>query len=540
MDNGSKGAGRTLKKKIRTLIVRISGLWGERKTARRILLAGTLAALVALIVFTVVSGLGDVLAENSYAISLWFTTFSLFLGLWMALSVLTPYTAGKVNAAFGFYEHLTTIIMRLKLHLITIDKNGDKRTPAPILYKIWGDEDARKVTGGGDDEFQKLKGIAAEFLNYLSSVGGQAPPYGAIESYDLWKENKSGLIAFLHSLLFIDSASLRGTNTKEQVMQEFNRVTELLDFFETAANGQIKLFMDEIKEASPQRKGAAYKKGETDYSLSALIRDVLLNARKRVRRGLRFIVNIDSTIPDSLRGDKDAVSNIICCLINNAVDAVPPAEKGVVSLFVNYERVDGGTIRLSAEVRSEGEGRGRADASVTVGDLLEYTQRKRGSVPGSGLSFARLLADRMGGSLTIRREPGGVDAASFVVEQKARQPDRLAEVESCDRIRALVFERRDEYSDSIAFSLRSLGVECVRAANEPEFRDCITDGDYEVIIIPLALYNMYNMARTMAANKSKVVLLTDNENAAADDREIPSITMPVYALPLAKAINKLQ
>jgi len=539
MDKGSGRRGRALKKKAGALIAWISGLWEEKKTARKVLLAGTLAALVALIAFTAVSGLGDVLAENSYVISLWFTTFSLFLGLWMALSVLTPYTAGKVNAAFGFYEHLTTIIMRLKLHLITIDKNGNKRAPAPILYKIWGDDDARKVTGGGDDEFQKLRGIANEFLNYLSSVGGQAPPYRAIDSYDLWKESKSELIAFLHSLLFIDSASLTGTNTKGQVMQEFNRVTKLLDFFETAANDQIKIFMEEIKEASPRKKGAAYKKGEVDYSLSALIRDVLLNTRKGIRSGLRFIANIESAIPDSLRGDKDAVSNIICCLINNAVDAVPPAEKGVVSLFADYELLDAGTIRLTVEVRGEGEARGRADAGMTVGDLIGRIHRKIDAVPGSGLSFASLLAERMGGDLTIGRDPSGADTVRFVVEQKVRQPERLAEVGSCDRIHALVFERRREYSDSIAFSLRSLGVGYACAASEPEFRDCMTGGNYEVIIIPLALYNMYNMSRTMAANKSKVVLLTDDDGAAAD-MEVPTVTMPVYASPLAKAINKLQ
>jgi len=538
MDRGSGRRGRDLKKKPGALTVHMARFWEEKKTARKILLAGTAAALAALIALTIVSGLGDVLAENSYVISLWFTTFSLFMGLWMALSVLTPYTAGKVNAAFGFYEHLTTIIMRLKLQLITVDKNGEKRTPAPILYKIWGDADARDVTGGGEEEFQNLRRIAAEFLNYLSSVGGQAPPYRAVESYDLWKENKSGLIAFLHSLLFIDSSSLRGTNTKGQVTQEFNWITELLDFFETAANDQIKIFMEEIKEASPRKKGAAYKKGEADYSLSALIRDVLRNTRKRVRSGLRFTVNVDSAIPHSLRGDKDAVSNIICCLINNAVDAVPPGEKGSVALFVSYDHPGDGTIRLDVEVRSKAETRSQAEAGVTIGDLIERTHRKKDVVPGSGLSFARLLAERMGGALTIRRESGGVDTVRFVVEQKVLQPDRLAEVDSCGRIRALVFERKNEYSESIAYSMRSLGVDCSYAKTEPEFRSFIAGGDYEVFIIPLALYNMHNMARTMAESKSKVVLLTDSDSVAAD-RDIQSIAMPVYALPLAKAINKL-
>lgn len=117
-------------------------------------------------------------------------------------------------------------------------------------------------------------------------------------------------------------------------------------------------------------------------------------------KGLDLATAVDPALPARLVGDATRLRQV---LLNLAGNAVKFTDSGGVAITV--ER-DGG--RLLVAVRDTGPGIAPADVERIFGEFEqgETTFARRHAGTGLGLAISRRIVQRMGGTLTLRTEPG--------------------------------------------------------------------------------------------------------------------------------------
>ncbi|MDR1578783.1 MAG: response regulator [Synergistaceae bacterium] len=142
-----------------------------------------------------------------------------------------------------------------------------------------------------------------------------------------------------------------------------------------------------------------------DFSVSALISDVTqLNLVRIGPKKIDFRLEIDESIPETLRGDEVRVRQILNNFLSNAVKYTK--EGGSVTFSISCER-RGRDALVSFTVNDTGVGIKKSD----MGKLFrEYAQLNIGdrNIEGTGLGLfiTKNLADMMGGSVSARSEYG--------------------------------------------------------------------------------------------------------------------------------------
>ena len=130
-----------------------------------------------------------------------------------------------------------------------------------------------------------------------------------------------------------------------------------------------------------------------------------LHADRAAKKGLAFKIRIAPSVPLRLLGDKIRIAQIIDALLDNAVKFT---DKGAVELSILGGADAQGQAALLMAVTDTGVGIEPEDRAR----IFDRFTQKDGSIKrrhggtGLGLTVARGLADLMGGSLTVKSEPG--------------------------------------------------------------------------------------------------------------------------------------
>lgn len=145
---------------------------------------------------------------------------------------------------------------------------------------------------------------------------------------------------------------------------------------------------------------------EEPFDLLAL----LLNTRRLVEsqareRGLSFDIHVTPRTPLYMSGSRQHLHEVLINLVGNAVKFT---HEGGVTLAVDAEPEEDGSLRLTVEVSDTGIGiapndQGRIFEDFTQADS-SILNRFGGS--GLGLSIARRLIDLMGGTISVESAPG--------------------------------------------------------------------------------------------------------------------------------------
>ena len=117
-------------------------------------------------------------------------------------------------------------------------------------------------------------------------------------------------------------------------------------------------------------------------------------------KGIKFIVNTDSTIPTELYGDEGRIKQIIINLVSNAIKFT---EQGEIRIDLTLDYQNESDAYLSIKVTDTGKG----IAPDKLESIFEaFTQEnntisRRFGGTGLGLSISKRLAEAMGGRLTV-------------------------------------------------------------------------------------------------------------------------------------------
>jgi signal transduction histidine kinase/CheY-like chemotaxis protein/HPt (histidine-containing phosphotransfer) domain-containing protein len=280
-----------------------------------------------------------------------------------------------------------------------------------------------------------------------------------------------------------------------------------------------------------------------EYQFSSLINDVVSIIRmKTLDTEIRFVVNVDSKIPDRLVGDEVRLRQILLNVLSNAVKYT---EKGFVSfsVFGNAAGEDGlitenGIINLMFEVVDTGKGIKQEDLDKLFREFVQVDLESNKGVEGTGLGLAIThgLATAMGGNVTVYSDYGKGSIFTVNIPQTVADPAPLASVSDPETKSVLIYERRDLFAGSLAMTLAGLDVPCTHVVSPEELSEELSANTYRFIFVAAGLMESAESLLSQYGSRSEIVLLTEFGETTGD-YGLNIVAMPAYAVSIANILN---
>ena len=273
-----------------------------------------------------------------------------------------------------------------------------------------------------------------------------------------------------------------------------------------------------------------------DYSFTSLINDVISIIRMRlIDSQIRFAVNVDSKIPDSLFGDETRIRQVLLNILNNAIKYT---DKGFVSFTVTGEIIENDTIILTMEVMDTGKGIKEEDIKNLFGDYTQFDYDNNRGIDGVGLGLAISwnIVNAMDGKINVYSEFGKGSTFSVVLPQKIHSYAPLAAVENPGEKSVIVYERREIYANSIIKTIDNLGIKYDLVSDDAEFKKKLSMNKYSFIFISYALLEKNRFIMTELHIDTKIAVLSEF-GESIPNKKLSVLSMPVYSVSVANLLN---
>ncbi len=143
----------------------------------------------------------------------------------------------------------------------------------------------------------------------------------------------------------------------------------------------------------------------TEYDTPSLINDVVvLNIVRIGDKPIVFKLFVDENLPGKLCGDDLRIKQIFNNLLSNAFKYT---YTGTVEWHIGFEEDDGG-VWLISDIKDTGIGIRPEETQKLFADYYQADERSNRQVEGTGLGLAitKRLAEKMGGSVSVKSEFG--------------------------------------------------------------------------------------------------------------------------------------
>ncbi|MDR2560651.1 MAG: response regulator [Holophagales bacterium] len=273
-----------------------------------------------------------------------------------------------------------------------------------------------------------------------------------------------------------------------------------------------------------------------NYLFSSLINDVV--SIIRIRAGdskIKFVVNIDSNIPNELFGDEIKIRQVILNVLSNAVKYT---ETGHVSFSVTGEKIDENTVVLTITVEDTGKGIKAEDIGKIFDSFTQIDGERNKGIEGTGLGLpiARNLVEAMNGHIEVYSEYGIGSTFTVTLPQKFSDPTPLVSVAHPREKPVLVYETRQIFSESIVCTIDNLGVSCTLVFSDSEFYEKLASGKFRFAFVASIHYENLRAMCSEFAHRVHIILLADFGEIIGD-RNLSVVTMPVTSISIASILN---
>ncbi|SFI61954.1 response regulator [Celeribacter neptunius] len=267
---------------------------------------------------------------------------------------------------------------------------------------------------------------------------------------------------------------------------------------------------------------------DSDFNLRHCVDAVLRVLRPvAMEKALSLKIDYAANLPETVRADDGRLRQILLNLLGNAVKFT---EEGKVSLRVWH--ADGDPYHLFFEVTDTGIGLNEAQAKHIFDRFSQADAAITRSYGGTGLglTISSLLAEQMGGSISLASEPG--KGSQFTLDihvrpaeaRPAPQGDSPEEVDTAaiHGMRVLIAEDNRTNRLLIRKYLSGLSVEIIEAENGLRAVDLFREHRPDLILMDMSMPEMDGLqaARTIRAlPRPQVPIVALTANAYASDRE---------------------
>jgi len=274
------------------------------------------------------------------------------------------------------------------------------------------------------------------------------------------------------------------------------------------------------------------------YSLSTLINDVVTMIQVKVsEKPIIFVVDLDSSLPNMLKGDEARIRQVLVNLLSNAVKYT---YKGFIRLTLTYhiDPLDNKVIRLVYEVSDSGIGIRKEDLHNLFRTFTRLDMKKNQGVEGTGLGLAitKSICKAMGGDVTADSKYGEGSIFTAVLPQIIEEREPIAKVEKPGEKSVIYYEKQPLYAKSMVFALGNMGVPVTLKTDAEDFLQTLAAGNYCFGFIST---DLAEKARAIVKTKSlpTTLVLTADTMETITFRNMPVLSRPVYAVPLANVLN---
>jgi signal transduction histidine kinase/CheY-like chemotaxis protein len=292
------------------------------------------------------------------------------------------------------------------------------------------------------------------------------------------------------------------------------------------------------------------------YSLSTLLNDVITMIQVKVsEKPIVFIVDVEASLPNLLKGDEARIRQVLVNLLSNAVKYT---HKGFVRLKVTGQAVaslsdvasqsdgasqsdamaDGGAIIFTYEVSDSGIGIKKEDMPTLFNTFTRLDMKKNQGVEGTGLGLAisKSICKAMGGDISAASNYGEGSVFTAVIPQGIVEKEPIAQVENPGEKTVLCYEKQPLYAESMVYALKNMGVPVTLTTETEEFFQALSEGKYAFAFISADLAEKAGELVKKRSLATTLVLLA-NTAETVTFRDKPVLSRPVYVIPLANVLN---
>ncbi len=226
----------------------------------------------------------------------------------------------------------------------------------------------------------------------------------------------------MNEIIFRESLKARDNtpSNKSEIRDVFSEICNYAGNIDSAGKNLLSIIND-ILDFSKIESGKMELVNK-EYRLSSVLNDVSnMISFKAESKGLKFDVDVDSTVPDLLMGDEVRVRQIITNILNNAVKYT---QKGSIVLYVKktmLDKADGEPeFALVISVKDTGMGIKDEDKEKLFKKFQRIDLEKNSTIEGTGLGLAITvsLLEMMGGKIDVQSQYGLGSVFTVTIPQK--------------------------------------------------------------------------------------------------------------------------
>ncbi|MBQ0027311.1 MAG: response regulator [Lachnospiraceae bacterium] len=276
--------------------------------------------------------------------------------------------------------------------------------------------------------------------SYITLFGLETPDYIKLEKamLELKRSERQLQDAVKKAEAADEAKSVFLANMSHEIRTPINAVLGMNELISREATDEnIRNYSDDIADAGQSLlslindildfskiEAGQMELSNTDYELSTLIREVNNIIKHRFEeKGLAFEIKNNPEIPNGLYGDDVRIRQILFNLLSNALKYT---DKGMVTLDVDYNKIDEENIELVFTVSDTGVGIKEADKEslfISFKRINMENNRKREGT-GLGLNITKTLVEMMHGYIDVKSEYGKGSVFTVHIRQEVR--DRSA------------------------------------------------------------------------------------------------------------------